>query len=81
MTKLKPEILQSLLQGILTKHSDELDCGGCFAKLEAFAEQELEGRNVDDAMPLVRMHLDECSGCCQEYEALLDALKGVQAAH
>jgi hypothetical protein len=79
MSRLESDTLKKLLHGILTTHAEELDCGGCYAQLEAFAEQELEGKNVDEAMPLVRMHLDRCEGCCQEYEALLDALKGIQA--
>jgi predicted anti-sigma-YlaC factor YlaD len=26
-------------------------------------------------MPLIREHLDNCSECCEEYEALLDVVE------
>jgi hypothetical protein len=32
-------------------------------------------KDAAQLMPLVREHLDVCSDCCEEYEALLDVLE------
>ncbi|MDA1330612.1 MAG: hypothetical protein O3B43_06075 [Chloroflexi bacterium] len=78
MSKLETNLLKRVLRSIISTRNEELDCSGCFEQLEQFVERELEGMDVGEAMPLVRLHLDRCDGCCQEYEALLDALSGVE---
>ena len=57
---------------------DEIGCGNCFEKLNRFAELELAGKSPEEAMPLVRDHLERCNDCREEYEALLEALKAMR---
>ena len=52
----------------------ELDCEQVFDTLDQYAEIEVHQEDAARLMPLVRDHLDTCSHCCDEYEALLDVL-------
>ncbi len=58
---------------------DEIGCDECFDELHKFAELQLAGKSPDDAMPLVKDHLDKCGNCREEYEALLEALRSIKA--
>lgn len=59
--------------------SDEIGCDECFEELHEFAEMKLAGKSPEDAMPLVKDHLDRCGSCREEYEALLAAMKGLES--
>ncbi|MDR8389715.1 hypothetical protein NC796_01115 [Aliifodinibius sp. S!AR15-10] len=75
--KLSPELLKKLIQMIKMTRPDEIGCDECFDDLHAFAELELAGKSAEDAMPLVKDHLDRCGTCREEYEALLEAMKNL----
>ena len=71
---LSPETIQKLIELVATTQNDQLDCDGCLAHIAEFAEAHLAGRSLSAALESVRIHLQSC-GCCQdEYEALLAAL-------
>jgi len=38
-------------------------------------ELKLTGKSAEEALPLVKYHLDHCPACREEYEALFEALK------
>ena len=54
--------------------NSELDCEQVFDTLDQYAEIEVRKEDAARLMPLVREHLNMCSHCCDEYEALLDVL-------
>jgi hypothetical protein len=56
---------------------DEIDCERCLALVAEFAEQELAGRPIPTGLEAVAHHLSICAECCEEYEALLQALKAM----
>jgi hypothetical protein len=71
---LSPETIKKLIELVATTQNDQLDCDGCLERIAEFAEAHLAGRSLSAALESVRMHLESC-GCCQdEYEALLTAL-------
>lgn len=73
--KLTKEVLKNLIQAAVKTRSDEIGCDECFDKLHEFAEMKLAGKSPEEAMPLVEDHLNRCSDCREEFEALLDALE------
>ena len=73
--KLTKDILKQMLQAIASTRPDELTCEECFDRLDEFAEQVLAGKDAEEAMPLVKDHLDRCSACREEFEALLEVLQ------
>jgi hypothetical protein len=72
---LSPENIRKLIDLVATTQNDSLDCDACLERIDEFAEVHLAGRPLSEALQCVRMHLESC-GCCQdEYEALLAALR------
>jgi len=69
--------VKEMLHGILSTRPDEIDCDECFKQLDRFAEMIMAGQDVAQVMPLVQDHLERCRDCCQEFEALLAALRAV----
>jgi uncharacterized protein YdiU (UPF0061 family) len=52
----------------------DVDCEQVFNTLDQYAEIEIRKEDAARLMPLVHNHLEACSECCDEYEALLDVL-------
>jgi len=77
--KLTVDNLKRIVRSIVTTEDEEIGCEECFHEVDRFAEMELAGKNVAEAMPLVQAHLDRCENCRREYEALLDALRAISA--
>ena len=72
---LSPEMIKKLIDLVATTQDDALDCDGCLEHVAEFAEAHLAGRSLSAAMGSVRIHLESC-GCCQdEFQALLAALE------
>ena len=71
---LSPEQVKDLIDLVATTQDDPLDCGGCLAHIAEFAEAQLTGSTLSEALKNVKRHIESC-GCCQdEYQALLVAL-------
>lgn len=71
------DTLKRMVRNIATTHPDEIGCDECFEQLDRFVELELTGKNAAEALPLVQDHLDRCSDCREEFEALLAALRAI----
>ncbi len=68
----------SILALIRFLESCEPDCEQVFDVLDQYAEMEIRKEDVARLMPFVHHHLETCSSCCDEYEALLDVLIKIQ---
>ncbi len=73
--ELEATTLKRMVRNILTTRPDEIGCDECFEQLDRFVEMELAGKNAAEAMPLVQDHLERCTDCREEFEALLAALR------
>ncbi|MGE5246910.1 MAG: hypothetical protein ACM3L8_01080, partial [Verrucomicrobiota bacterium] len=54
------------------------NCNECLDRVAEFAERELAGRPISDALEAVRHHLTRCGECREEYEALITVLERMQ---
>ena len=77
---LSQEQIAKLLGLVASVEPDRLDCDGCFSQLAEFAELELTQREIPDALRAVEMHLEQCVCCQDEYSALLEGLRALQAS-
>ena len=75
--KLDADTLKQMVRGVMSSRKDEIDCNECFEQLDHFSELTLAGKSVEEAMPLVKRHLDTCPDCREEFEVLLKAIKSV----
>jgi hypothetical protein len=78
MSGIRSETLKELLRRALNTRPDEDGCETCYDKLDQLVELELDGKDASQALPLVKRHLELCSGCNDEYKALLVALQQIQ---
>jgi hypothetical protein len=63
------------LQVLESVREEECSCDEIYTKIDEYVEREVDKKDAAELMPLVREHLDVCSECCEEYEALLDILE------
>ena len=74
---LSREQIAELLRLIGLTRDEEIDCERCLARVAEFAERELAGRSVPAGLEAVAHHLSICEESCEEYDALLQALKAM----
>ena len=72
------EQIDKLLVLIGSQQDDQLDCDGCLAHIAEFADLQLENRSMPEALKAVQLHLESCPCCADEYQALLDGLRGLE---
>ena len=68
----------SILDLIRYLENCEVDCEQVFRALDQYAEIEIRKEDAARLMPLVHQHLEMCTGCNDQYEALLDVLAKVK---
>ncbi len=74
--KLPDEVVREFLRVLEEIRAQDVSCREVFAQLDQYVEKEVRGEDVARLMPLLKEHLDLCSECCEEYEALLNVLGG-----
>jgi len=79
MARIQTETLIELLRRALRTRSDEIGCETCYEKLDQFVEMELKGKDAAQALPLIKRHMELCSGCSEEYQALITALSQMES--
>jgi len=73
--ELPNEAVLGFLQVLENVQEEGCSCDEVFNRIDEYVEREVDGRDAENIMPLVREHLDLCPDCCEEYEALLDILE------
>lgn len=71
--------LTDLIELTVTTKDDSLGCDGCLELMDQFAQAELDGTSIPKALESVRIHLEQCKCCKDEYEALMIALREVRS--
>jgi uncharacterized protein with PIN domain len=75
---LSDDQIRALVRALGITREQEIDCSECLDRVAEFAERELAGSPIPDALETVRHHLARCGECREEYEALFTALKRMQ---
>ena len=73
--ELSNEAVLKFLRVLESVREEEASCDEVYARIDEYVENEVDKKDAAQLMPLVREHLDLCSECCEEYEALLDILE------
>jgi hypothetical protein len=72
--KIPHATLRQLLEHVVRTRAEELDCDQVYQVVDVFVERVADGEDVVNLFPLVLHHLELCSDCHEECEALLHAL-------
>jgi hypothetical protein len=73
--ELPNDTILGFLRVLESVREDDAPCDTVYARIDQYVEREVDKKDAAQLMPLVREHLDMCSECCEEYEALLDILE------
>ena len=73
--ELSNEAVLSFLRVLESAREEGASCDKIYTKIDEYVEKEVDRKDVAQLMPLIREHLDLCSECCEEYEALLEVLE------
>lgn len=73
--ELPNEAVLRFLHVLESVREEDATCDEIYSKIDQYVEREVDNKDAAQLMPLVREHLDVCSECCEEYEALLDILE------
>lgn len=68
-------IIRKLAQMLEMTHEEEYSCAEVYALLDQYVEGITRGEDATQLMPLVKHHLEMCSDCREEFEALLMILE------
>ena len=69
------EAVLGFLRVLESVREEDVPCDEIYARIDQYVEREVDQKDAAQLMPLIREHLDVCSECCEEYEALLDVLE------
>ncbi len=72
---LKEDEIRELIDLLGKTRDREIDCDACLEQVAEFAEQQLSGKEVPEALDAVQQHLDVCGECREEYRVLMDVLR------
>ena len=61
---------------LLGTDGPDIGCQACFDLLDQYVDAELAGADADERIPGMRVHLDGCPACLEEYEALRELAAG-----
>ena len=56
----------------------EVSCPECAEQLDCYAQRILDGEPIEGVLKLVRRHLEACSGCNDEFQMILDAVRAIE---
>jgi hypothetical protein len=74
---LSKEEIDDLLRLVGLTADSEINCQQCLALVAEFAEQQLTGKSIHEGLNAVQQHLEVCSECREEYEALRRTLDDI----
>ena len=72
---LSDEVVQGFLRVLEKVRTEDVTCKEVFEQLDEYVEKEVNNKDAGRLMPLLREHLDACSHCCDEYEALVHVIE------
>lgn len=70
--------ITNLIELTFVTKEDSLGCDGCLELIDQFAQAELDRTTMPKTLEVVRVHLEQCKCCKDEYEALVVALREIQ---
>jgi hypothetical protein len=65
------DVARRLVEIIASTQTDECTCEETYALIDQFTDALERGEDVSNLMPLVKRHLEICTDCMEEFEALL----------
>ena len=74
MSKMMTKTVTTAMTHLHNTSAEEYSCDEAFDVLDTYAEMIARGEDPSELMPLVKLHLEMCDNCREEFEALLSML-------
>lgn len=72
--------ITQLINFIFDTHpGHDIDCDACNREFHCLAEKVAAGASVQELLPMIASHLDCCSDCREEFDALVAIVKAEDA--
>lgn len=66
---------KKLVDCLREHHESGCDCGVAYRQFECLAEQAVAGADIHAVLPNIAAHLDHCSDCKEEFDALVAIIR------
>jgi hypothetical protein len=73
--QLSNEAVLGFLRVLENVDKEEISCDELYTRLDEYVDRQIDKKDADRIMPLMREHLNICPECCEEYEALLHVIE------
>lgn len=74
--RIRTEAIEKAMVHVHHTQTEEYSCDDAYKVLDVYAEIVARGDDPSELMPLVKLHLEICDNCREEFEALLVVLQG-----
>ncbi|SRR5258708_35436918 len=74
-TPLPDEVTSGFIRTLEQVRKEDIPCDEMYARLDQYVETEMKGMDMGRLMPLLQEHLEICTDCGEEYEALLSIIE------
>lgn len=78
--KIPKEQIETLLGFVAKTSTEEISCQTCEDQISQFAEAQLAGKEITDALRLIEEHLKICPECTEELNFIRRALEDNSAS-
>lgn len=66
-----PDIIRKIALMLENSAENEITCDQFTDLVDEYVELGLQGKSAAELMPLLKLHIDLCGGCHEEYDALM----------
>ncbi len=73
-SRMMTEAISTAMAYLHKTADDEYSCDDAFEVLDVYADMIARGDDPSELMPLVKLHLEICGNCREEFEALLTVI-------
>lgn len=67
--------MKRILRSFMTAQENDANCEECYEHLDQFVEMVDAGTDAATILPRIEAHINICSDCGEEYQALLSVLR------
>ena len=71
LSRMMTDVVSKAMTHLHHTDSEEYSCDDAFVVLDTYAEMVARGEDPSALMPLVKLHLEICDNCREEFEALM----------
>lgn len=77
---MKTNRFTNLMKMIFETVEEDITCGECYAEIDQYVDMLRTGKDPSMVLPEVKLHLEQCRCCEEEFHALISILESQEEA-